>query len=134
MKNKAWTQFKKFYKTSFNLDGKIMDMLADYDVLLLCVSGLSNLSISEFLDVSIKEVRKILMENLHFLGWEEDLKWNPYYFYRIFLCCDTIDKVNFSLFVKKNSFSAKYAQKAFDLCTIFDIEYYESLTEYSRKA
>ena len=134
MINKNWIQLKKFYKTQFNLNGEVLEMLADYDILLLCISGLSNLSISKFLDITVREVRKIIMKNLHFLGWEEDLKWNPYYFYRIFLCCDTIDKDNFSLFVKNNSNSSKNTKKAFDLCISFDIEFYEPLLEYSRKA
>jgi hypothetical protein len=134
MINKNWKQLKKFYKTQFNLNGEILEILADYDVLLLCVSGLSNLTISKFLDITTSEVRKIIMKNLHFLGWEEDLKWNPYYFYRIFLCCDTIDKDNFSLFIKNNSSNIKHSKKAFDLCISFDIEFYGPLLEYSRKA
>jgi len=134
MKNKNWKNLKDFYKNCFKIDGKVMEMLADYDVVLLCVSGLSNKTISNFLGICTSEVRKIIMKNLHFLGWEDDLDWNPYYFYRIFLCCDTINSTNFSVFVKNNSFIINHSKKAFDLCITFDTNFFDYLTEYSRKA
>lgn len=125
---KDWTLIKKLYKNKFGIDKKELESMSDYDVVLLCVSGMSNEDISNFLDIDRKETDKIILKHLFFAGWEPTLSYNPYYFYRLSLKCGIINSVQFADLVYGNVKGNQdtYADIAFDFCVLFDIEYFES--------
>lgn len=78
---RAWETIKAFYKDKFGIDGWVVEMFANMDVLLLCVSGASNHTISEFLDIDDSMVTAIIKDTFNFDGWEKDLPLNPYKIY-----------------------------------------------------
>lgn len=81
LENLDWDTVKEFYKESFGIDGWVVEMYANLDILTLCASGASNESISNFLEIPKDEVKKVLKETFEFDGWEEDLPLNPYKLY-----------------------------------------------------
>lgn len=73
-----WETVKEFYKEKFGIDGWVVEMYANMDILSLCVSGASNDSIIEFLELPANEVLKVLQDTFEFEGWKTDLPFNPY--------------------------------------------------------
>lgn len=84
MSNELWETIKNYYKETFGIDKSLVDLLASYDIALLCASGASNKRISHFIhgfsdvDITEEEVSKELSNVLGFSGWEKDLDINPY--------------------------------------------------------
>jgi len=77
-----WDVVKEFYKEKFGLGEKLVELNANYTILLMCASGAGNESISKFLDIPIRSIELVLNEVFDFTGWTEDLKINPYKIYR----------------------------------------------------
>jgi hypothetical protein len=77
-----WDNVKGFYKEKFDIEPEIVELFCDFSVLLLCVSGSSNKSIANFLDMDIEEVRNINKKYIGFFGFDEDLPINPIRQYR----------------------------------------------------
>lgn len=73
-----WDAVKEFYKDKFGIDGWVVEMYANLDILSLCVSGASNDTIVNFLEIPMEEVVKVLEDTFKFSGWEKDLPFNPY--------------------------------------------------------
>jgi hypothetical protein len=48
----------------------------------MCVSGSSNASIAKFFNIDPYDVRVIIDEWLEFIGWPDDLEFNPYHIYK----------------------------------------------------
>lgn len=88
--NRNWEFIKDFYQVNFNLDDKLVDLMASSDVILMSVSGASNESIAKTLDVDVSVVQEILSTVIDFDGWLTDLSINPYYIFTN----DRISKVN----------------------------------------
>ena len=84
--NVSWNDVKDFYKDKFGIDGWVVELYANLDILLLCASGASNESISKFTDIPEEEVRKVIRNTFGFEGWVEDLPLNPYKVY-----CEMLD-------------------------------------------
>lgn len=83
MENQSnWEAVKEFYKEKFDLGGKLVELNANYTILLMCASGASNKSIAKFLDISEKSVGFVLNEVFPFDGWSKDLPFNPYKIYK----------------------------------------------------
>jgi len=76
-----WRLIKEFYNKSFGFPDGLVELASVSDVLLMCVSGSSNETISNFFKMSIEEVDTIIQEWLNFSGWIEDLDTNPYSIY-----------------------------------------------------
>jgi hypothetical protein len=72
-----WENVKGFYKEKFDIEPEIVDLFCDFSVLLLCVSGSSNKSISNFLDMDALDVENTLLKYYGFPGWLDDLEINP---------------------------------------------------------
>ena len=77
-----WDYIKEFYKEHFGIDNWVVEMMANRDILLLCASGASNKTISNFLDISEGEIELVIKEAFDFIGWEQDLSCNPYKIYQ----------------------------------------------------
>ncbi len=73
-----WESVKEFYKESFGIDGWVVEMYANLDILVLCASGASNENIEKFLEIPQSEIRKVLKDAFDFEGWNVDLPINPY--------------------------------------------------------
>lgn len=73
-----WEKIKGFYKESFGIDGWVVELMANMDILLLCASGSSNSTITKFLEIPIEDVVLAINDTFGFTGWEVDLSANPY--------------------------------------------------------
>lgn len=73
---------KQLYKEKFNIDEVLVELMADRDILHLTASGSSIYSISRFLDIDIKEIKKVNKSFYGFEGWEKDLDLNPFNLYQ----------------------------------------------------
>lgn len=82
MEKIVWDEIKQFYRDKFDIEPEIVDLFCDFSVLLLCVSGSSNKSISEFLDIDIDEVENVNQKYFGFGGWIKDLPINPIRLYK----------------------------------------------------
>jgi hypothetical protein len=80
--SESWEYIKEFYKEHFGTDKWVVEMFANMDILLLCVSGASNTTISSFLNIPIDEIKLVIEEVFEFKGWEVDLDINPYKDYK----------------------------------------------------
>lgn len=77
-KSLDWETVKEFYKENFGIDGWVVEVYANLDILTLCVSGSSNESIVKFLEIPIEDVKRVIKETFEFEGWDTDLPINPY--------------------------------------------------------
>jgi len=76
-----WQSVKTFYKEHFGIDGWVVELFANMDILLLCVSGVSNKHIEEFLELPFEEIHEVVSSTFLFDGWIDDLPLNPYKIY-----------------------------------------------------
>ena len=81
MEENTWDLIKKIYKDNFGIDGNIVDYVAVNDILLQCVSGISNEKICYKLDVEPLYLTKVLFNFLGFRGWARDLDISPWHIY-----------------------------------------------------
>ena len=77
MKEEKWNDVRQFYMSSFGISPKLVDLLADNDILTMCVSGSSNSTISKSLDIDIESVNEVVLNILDFTGWKYDMSMNP---------------------------------------------------------
>lgn len=105
----SWKRVQDFYKNAFDLGNYIVDLMADYNIVLLCVSGSSNDSISKALDLDIDDIRNTIKNRLSFDGWETNLKFSPYYTYINMSFDDFIE-------VCKQFFDINFAHKVYYMC------------------
>lgn len=78
----TWEEVKEFYLETFGIKAWAVEIMANIDILVLCASGSSNLSISNFTEVPLDEVTKVIEQTFKFQGWLIDLPVNPYGMYR----------------------------------------------------
>jgi hypothetical protein len=77
MNEERWKVIRQFYMDTFGISPDLVDLLADKDILTMCVSGASNRSISTALDIEEEDVKKVIQAIFDFNGWEKDLSINP---------------------------------------------------------
>ena len=129
MNNIHWDAIKEFYQREFGIEGWLVEMYANLDILSLCVSGACNDSIVKFLELPMAEVIKVLSDTFEFEGWAKDLPINPYKMF----CGYSGEKssvehfVSFTLEVavelSKHSVWDIKPEKLFYMCeTMYDIE------------
>jgi hypothetical protein len=82
METTTWDLIKEIYEKNFNVEGTVIDYIAINDILLQCVSGLSNKKISFSTDVDLQYVEATLFTYLGFSGWKQDLDLSPWYVYQ----------------------------------------------------
>lgn len=78
MNKDNWEAVKKFYVETFNVTDDLVDLVADSEILHMCATGASNLSISNTLDIDIEIVKTVISSVYDFDGWATDLEINPY--------------------------------------------------------
>jgi len=79
-----------FYKETFGISEEITEIMCDYEIATMFISGGSNESISEFLGIPIEEVKKTVGRRFYGVsGWSESLPYNPISLYKA-------DKTSFS--------------------------------------
>ena len=120
MKRLSWELVQQFYMNNFGLDGWLVELYANQDILLLCASGTSNAHISEFTEIPQDEVVRVLKNTLDFEGWSEDLPSNPYKLYS--------DTMNTDLEVKRGSFISTLQE---DFITYQSISEKDALSSYN---
>lgn len=74
----SWETIKDFYKETFGIDGWVVEVYANIDILCLCASGASNENIEKFLELPKEEIHRVLKDTFEFAGWDKDLPINPY--------------------------------------------------------
>lgn len=79
--NDDWREVVEMYQTRLGIPEKIVNYLADYDILHSCCVGMSNPSIARELDLDEDTIRNVLIQNLNFKGWEKDLDISPLFMY-----------------------------------------------------
>lgn len=73
----------KLYKKAFGVPEDVLSVMCARAVLLLCASGLSNESISAFLELDRNQVNTCIKDVYEFDGWEKDLEFNPLHYLKI---------------------------------------------------
>jgi hypothetical protein len=73
----SWEVIKDFYHRAYGIESKYVDLMASYDIIALCASGVGNSTISSVLHVDIDDVIKEIREYLHFDGYSDNLPVNP---------------------------------------------------------
>jgi hypothetical protein len=82
MNEKRWDAVRQFYMESFGISPELVDLMASNEILLMCVSGASNSSISRILNIDKDAVEEILLTIFSFNGWEDDIEFSPYGIYQ----------------------------------------------------
>ena len=115
-----WEYVKDFYKEHFGIDGWIVELYANLDMLQLCASGASNETIISVCDIELDDLVEILMNTFQFPGWNIDLPINPY---KLYLDVGQ-DYIQFSKELRvSNVFELKAIDEVFELCrTMSEIE------------
>ena len=78
MNTVAWEHIKEFYEDKFGIEGWVVEMYANMDILSLCASGASNKTIESFLEIPEGEIVRVIRDAFEIEGWETDLPINPY--------------------------------------------------------
>lgn len=78
MNDTRWNLVREFYSKNFDIPEDLVDLVASNDIILMCVSGSGNSSISRILDVDEDSIRDVLSTVLDFEGWDTDLPLNPF--------------------------------------------------------
>ena len=81
MDRKLWNQIRNFYKDTFNIKGKYVDMMSHREELVLCATGLSVSKISELLSIDLVDVKRTIMKYYFFTGWGTTFSVNPLHIY-----------------------------------------------------
>ena len=126
MKEEKWNDVRQFYMSSFGISPKLVDLLADNDILTMCVSGSSNSTISKSLDIDIESVNEVVLNILDFTGWKYDMSMNPLSIYNDLAVSK--NKGGYPLFkefdaviTKKDpSIGEKDRKTMFRLCKLYD--------------
>lgn len=113
---KSYDFVKNIYEYRHNIDGYIVDLLADYDILYYCVTGLSNKVISELLDIDEEDVKNTLINRFNFSGWKVTLNFSPIY---IFNRSNGFETVFYKALLDVYNMPKYIAKTALRICKIF---------------
>lgn len=86
--NETWDAVVAFYANNFGISKDLVELMSRYEVLKLCASGSSDAEIEEYLDLEHEEVVDILQKYYGHVGWNVNLKINPYAVYLTVLDAD----------------------------------------------
>ena len=81
MENKRWKSFIEYINSTLGIPITILNYITVSDILLGCVTGLSNSTISKKYNCSDEYIVGVLNEFLDFKGWTNDLDINIYFMY-----------------------------------------------------
>jgi hypothetical protein len=82
MNEERWNAVREFYMSSFGISPELVDLMASNEILLMCVSGSSNTSISKLLNIDEEAVSEIVSTIFDFPGFSTDLEFSPYSIYK----------------------------------------------------
>ena len=122
MNDTSWQVVKEFYMKSFGFPEGLIEVVANYDILLMCVSGSSNLSISKFFNTSLNDVESAVKEYLNFSGWYSDLSFNPYSIYVSMIKTDEIynlDTFTHEIKLIDSSLDVDIIIEIYRICSLF---------------
>jgi len=77
-----WKNILKIHSNRTDTSERVVNLLAVFEVLRLCVSGVSNKTIADMLSLDDFYVREILLEFLAFNGLKHDLPFSPIRLYK----------------------------------------------------
>jgi hypothetical protein len=83
MINSLWSHIKKFHSKRTGIPEEIVEYIAVFEILRLCVTGISNTTISEMLELEEYYVKENLIEYLDYPGFSANLSFSPYRFYKV---------------------------------------------------
>ena len=78
----TWEQVKQFYKDKFDIEGSMVELATNFDILKMCAAGASNKSIAMFLEIDEELASAVIDKYLGFMGWREDLSFSPILYYK----------------------------------------------------
>lgn len=79
MVKSSWDEVLSYYKEHFGLGEDVVELMADYDIIMLSSTGASNVTISKVLDVDLAVIPRVLSNLCEgFGGWSIQLSTNPY--------------------------------------------------------
>lgn len=112
---------KALYKEKFNIDGPLVDLMSNRDILQLTASGTSFNSVSRFLDIELEEVKLVNRDFFGFDGWDVDLDLNPLAIYTNMTNLHYFTYEVFANEIKTISpyFTDEVLEKMYDVCTKF---------------
>ncbi len=128
--NLGWEVIKEFYQKEFGIEGWVVEMYANMDILILCASGASNETIEKFLELPVEDVSRVIRDAYDFEGWACDLPINPYQMFisyngqvsSVQHFTDFVNTVDTEL-SKYGGIYPKTTEKMFYICeTMYDIE------------
>lgn len=77
-----WEFIQYLYKKFYNIEPRVVDYMAVYNILELCARGYSIRTISKMLKLPQKYIKPTIKEFLNFDGWKEDLDLDTYQRYK----------------------------------------------------
>lgn len=82
MNKSSWEAVLEYYKLHFGIGEDLVELVADYDIILLAATGATNAMISEILDIDAEMIQEVLRSLCDgFAGWDTPLPYNPYLIY-----------------------------------------------------
>lgn len=112
MTNSDWCSTSKLIARFFGTTAEIIDCIAVYEVIEMCLFGKSNKEISEKLDLDIVCVSEILLEYINFSGFEDTEEVSPIIVFEKYQNQDTFSGAMFCY----SDFSDQMITKLFNGC------------------
>lgn len=117
-----YEKIKELYENKLGIDGCIVDLLADYEIMYYCVTGLSNQAISQLLSIEEEAVKEVLLSRFDFSGWETTLSFSPIYIYSK---AQGFESIFYSSLIGIYKFPKNLSKKALEICKLFEM--YENI-------
>lgn len=112
-----WTDFRRKYSDMFKIPEDVVDLMAIEDILLFCVSGRSNSTISIFLSMDIPYIEKAISSVFVFNGFEKDLDFNCFSVYNT---CNKDYETYAKMVAEKYIIPTELIAFTFGMCHKFD--------------
>lgn len=109
---------KKFYMSKLHFTESLVDYLSNEEVLLACVEGHSNFSISNKFFIEEPVIESIIKDYLGFSGWKHDLDFSPYDIYKA--SSKTMEEYIFNCYMISPNSSNNLVLTTYFICRIFD--------------
>lgn len=127
--NKQWKKCIEYLTSNLPIKPRdeIFDFIAVEEILYFCVSGLSNDTIKQKLNLSLNYIENVLLEFLKFSGWKKDLDISIWIIYLI----ATKNYTNYTLMFNLLSpqFNKQLYKQTFEVCKRYD-KIYNEIEDY----
>lgn len=81
-RQELWAEVQRFYREKYGTSPELVDFAADYDILRLSATGVSNQSMADFLGVRVQDIQQLIEIYFGFQGWRQDLPFSPLKIYK----------------------------------------------------